>query len=274
MKITNKILLAGISTVLLAGCAAKWDVDGVAAQAAQGSAFTQALHTQYSEGAAFERTEHDWTSVAFFVERARLAAAGQAPAPTTPADWGLDGTAGLTAARDKLVAALGTNAPAHAPKSCARAQVNYDHWLEQIQEGHQDDHIAAAKAAFEAGLAGCVEPRAEVVAPQSFVVHFGFDSAALDSEAQAVLRQAAAAFATTGMTAIDVVGHTDTAGASVYNERLSQRRADAVMNALAGLGVPANAMALSALGQTAPVVASGDNVAERRNRRVELTVRP
>ncbi len=110
------------------------------------------------------------------------------------------------------------------------------------------------------------------VSAAEHTVLFDLGSAALGSEARAVLEAAAQDYRATGSTAVSLVGHTDTTGSADYNMRLSQRRAEAAANALVGMGVPASAMSLAWRGQDDLAVATGDNVAERRNRRVELTI--
>ena len=60
---------------------------------------------------------------------------------------------------------------------------------------------------------------------------------------------------------------------TVQNLQLSIRRAAAIRAALAALDVPEDAFLVYARGEGAPVVATPDGVAERRNRRVEITVR-
>lgn len=283
MTLLRRTLMAASAAGLLAGCAAQWDVDGVAAQAPQGDAFTKALHTRYVERATFERGEQDWDSVAFFVDRARAAAAGTAPAPAAPAEWGMGGAADLNAAHERVSAALKTNAPSQHPDACARAQTWYEHWVEQRGEGHQADHIATAQAAYEAAIAECLPapeakpaaaPAPAAPAPQSFIVHFPFDSTSLVGKAMGVLRDVVAALGTQGMSKVDVVGHTDSAGATAYNDALSRKRAEAVKGALVDLGAPAAAISTAAKGEGAPAVARGDGVAEPGNRRAEITVRP
>lgn len=105
-----------------------------------------------------------------------------------------------------------------------------------------------------------------------FVVYFDLNSASLDAAALQTIEAAATDFRETGSTRITVGGHTDTSGSADYNLRLSQRRADAVAAELTRMGVPAEAIAVDAFGQTDLAVATGDGVRERANRRVEIAV--
>ena len=70
-----------------------------------------------------------------------------------------------------------------------------------------------------------------------------------------------------------VVGHTDTAGSKEYNYRLSRRRAEAIARLLVAGGVAPDLLEITSHGKDNPVVPTGDNVSEPRNRRVEVTIR-
>ena len=72
---------------------------------------------------------------------------------------------------------------------------------------------------------------------------------------------------------IVVVGHTDRVGLLGYNDTLSLRRAERVRNGLAQLGIPRDQISVAGRGEREPLVATEDEVAEPRNRRVEITVR-
>ncbi len=103
-------------------------------------------------------------------------------------------------------------------------------------------------------------------------MYFPFDQAVLTSDAQAVV-QAAADYAKAGNAArVVVVGHADTSGSAAYNIRLSERRAKAVADALAGQGVDGTKLAVDWKGESAPAVATGDGVKEPLNRRSTIDV--
>ncbi len=70
-----------------------------------------------------------------------------------------------------------------------------------------------------------------------------------------------------------VVGHTDTVGSDAVNDPLSRQRAEVVRRALLARGIPAQDVSVVGRGEREPLVATGDNVAEPRNRRVEIYVR-
>ena len=68
-----------------------------------------------------------------------------------------------------------------------------------------------------------------------------------------------------------IEGHADSVGPADYNVALSRLRAEAVGEALAdALGAEAPPIEILALGETQLAVATGDGVAEPRNRRVVI----
>jgi outer membrane protein OmpA-like peptidoglycan-associated protein len=103
-------------------------------------------------------------------------------------------------------------------------------------------------------------------------VYFPFDQYILTPEAQQVVQEAAN-YANGGhATRIVVVGHTDTSGTPAYNLRLSERRAKAVADALVGLGVQQQALAVDWKGENDLAVQTGPGVKEPLNRRSTIDV--
>lgn len=72
---------------------------------------------------------------------------------------------------------------------------------------------------------------------------------------------------------VEVIGHTDTLADQAYNQRLSLARAAAIRNRLIGDGLSGAAISIAGRGKLDLLVPTGDQVAEPRNRRVEIVVR-
>ncbi|MDJ1006955.1 MAG: OmpA family protein [Paracoccaceae bacterium] len=103
------------------------------------------------------------------------------------------------------------------------------------------------------------------------MVNFAFDSAVLDADAQAVLREQANFIRQFPEVQFRVYGHTDAVGSEAYNKDLGLRRARAVVNFLASQGVSRSRLeALVSFGETRPLVVTNDR--ERRNRRTVTEV--
>jgi outer membrane protein OmpA-like peptidoglycan-associated protein len=107
---------------------------------------------------------------------------------------------------------------------------------------------------------------------KQFVVYFGWDQSVLTPEAQTVVQQAAQYSNDGHATSILVVGHTDTSGGVAYNQRLSERRAKAVADALVGLNVPQTAIKVDWKGKTDLAVQTPDGVKEPLNRRSTIDI--
>jgi outer membrane protein OmpA-like peptidoglycan-associated protein len=71
---------------------------------------------------------------------------------------------------------------------------------------------------------------------------------------------------------VRIEGHTDSVGSDETNQALSERRADAVRDALVAQNAPSERIDTVGYGESRPI-ASNDNVAGRQqNRRVEIVV--
>ena len=114
-------------------------------------------------------------------------------------------------------------------------------------------------------------PPAAPLQQQLYIVYFNTGQSVLLPEGEATVSQAAANFKQGG-TAVAVRGHTDTVGNAEANLQLSLRRAAAVKDALQRNGVPAAAIRSGGLGEQDLPVPTADQVPERLNRSVHITV--
>jgi outer membrane protein OmpA-like peptidoglycan-associated protein len=113
-------------------------------------------------------------------------------------------------------------------------------------------------------------PAPPVAQRQVFLVFFDWDRSVITPQGMAVVRQAADAFRAGAPVQLQVTGYTDRSGSPGYNQRLSERRANAVADALSRLGVPRNQMAVSGRGENDNRVPTAPGVREPQNRRVEI----
>ena len=72
--------------------------------------------------------------------------------------------------------------------------------------------------------------------------------------------------------AVRIEGHTDSQGEAPANQQLSQRRAEAVRDALAAAGVPRRQLQAVGRGEDAPIADNANAAGRSRNRRVEIIV--
>jgi outer membrane protein OmpA-like peptidoglycan-associated protein len=111
-----------------------------------------------------------------------------------------------------------------------------------------------------------------VTMPQDIL--FATDSADLRPDLRSDLGTIAANLQRYPGSSVIVTGHTDSTGTAGYNQRLSERRADAVASVLITSGVPAARIVARGAGQTQPVASNETSVGRAQNRRVEITIRP
>jgi outer membrane protein OmpA-like peptidoglycan-associated protein len=71
---------------------------------------------------------------------------------------------------------------------------------------------------------------------------------------------------------VRIEGHTDSVGSDDLNQRLSERRADAVRDALMARGTPSERIRTRGFGETQPIAGNDDPGGRQQNRRVEIVV--
>lgn len=286
----RSILFAGIGALILSACASP-NTEELVKAPATGDRYRDALADNYAIKARFEEHQmRDYTSAAFYADKGLRAIRGGEIKPEKPEDWGVwseETLRDLKGARQHLLHHLAIGAPKRHPIITARAMVSYDCWVEQKDEGFQPKHIAACRNDFLLNMAKLdslevvpvaipkVEPKKEMAAvlpPKDYLVFFEFDSAEITPVAMDVLQQAAGDARQADTRVFELIGHADRVGATAYNEKLSQRRARAVQQALLDMGFSKYNIIVRAEGETEPAVTTDDGVREPRNRRVRVQV--
>ena len=103
-------------------------------------------------------------------------------------------------------------------------------------------------------------------------VLFAFDSAQLQSGAQAPLDKLASFLSERPQIQVQIVGYTDSVGSETYNQRLSERRAQSVADAMAQRGIDRARMRVAGEGESNPVATNETEQGRQLNRRVEFTL--
>lgn len=109
--------------------------------------------------------------------------------------------------------------------------------------------------------------------PETYIVFFAFDKSDLSPVAAQVLDRAIADYRATGMTNVRIEGNADRSGADAYNQRLSQRRADAVAAYLRQKGIAQGSIQTVANGENKPRVPTADGVRNDENRNAQIFLR-
>ena len=124
-----------------------------------------------------------------------------------------------------------------------------------------------ARQAFGAALG------AQPARPTSFLLYFLEGRDELTPDSRQLLGRIVDEIARRPAPEIVVIGHTDRVGAVPYNDALSLRRAERVRDELVKVGIAADRIRVAGRGEREPLVPTADEVAEARNRRVEINVR-
>ncbi|MCB1558488.1 MAG: OmpA family protein [Alphaproteobacteria bacterium] len=281
--------------MVLAGCTgfkSQSEVDALNEAQAVGSPFTQALASEYRDLANREQNVmFDYPDALHFARKGLAASASEIILPEPVSDWNLkpEHVEELSSARSKLLSVMDRGAREANPAVAAIAQARFDCWIEQQEENWQKDDISGCKAQFFEALntlGGNVAPPEDVMPPVTaeappvapmapedakYLVFFDFDSSKVDIGGSSVLDSVAAEIKKQNISAVNVIGYTDTSGSKQYNKRLSSKRANAVRDGLIARGVGASMLKIDSMGEDNLMVPTADEVREPANRRTEIT---
>lgn len=106
--------------------------------------------------------------------------------------------------------------------------------------------------------------------PNVRTIYFAFDSSEITGEGQTVVDGWAAYLSANPSARIKLEGHCDERGTREYNIALGERRANAVLQAMAARGVAERQVSVTSYGEERPVSNGHDEAAWQQNRRVEI----
>jgi len=101
---------------------------------------------------------------------------------------------------------------------------------------------------------------------------FAFDSAKINPGAEAIVAKIAGMMEQNPTLELAVVGYTDNTGDFNYNIKLSERRANAIVNQLVKNGVSKDRLAGVGVGPLNPIASNATPQGQAENRRVELVL--
>ncbi len=121
----------------------------------------------------------------------------------------------------------------------------------------------------------CPAPAAAALGCGSIIhgINFDFDSAAIRPDSEPVLATLFKGLSGDRSAAIVIEGHTSSEGTNDYNQRLSERRAKAIVDDLVKRGIDAKRLQAAGLGETRPIASNNDESGRSLNRRVEVKCR-
>jgi OOP family OmpA-OmpF porin len=128
---------------------------------------------------------------------------------------------------------------------------------------------APAPAPAPAPVPVVVAPAKVTYAADAF---FDFDKSVVKPEGKAKLDDLVNKVKAINLEVIIAVGHADAIGASAYNQKLSNARAEAVKSYLVSKGIEKNRIYTEGKGETQPVADNKTSAGRAKNRRVEVEV--
>ncbi len=183
---------------------------------------------------------------------AKEAAPASTPAPAQPAAASPNQTAGKETAS--------------APAAGEKEQVSVDN----DANSHANDKAKAELASLQPGFV----PKDLVAALNDSVINFASDSADVPASTREFLQKAADDLKQlpTGHV-VEIAGYTDNTGDETLNIALSQRRADAVRDALIKFGAAPDMLVAKGYGSADPIASNATPEGRKRNRRIEYHIR-
>ena len=284
---TGLRLAAVVGLAAAVGACAGMELESVQDLEPQGSEFHANLYEGYVQLATREHAEHDYRDSDHFAVKAAGAARGEdvAPADLSERLIAEDKSEELSKARSRLVAMLDGSGRDKAPVVASSAQISFECWLQEQEEGHQEGDINDCRNAFYGQVIAAEvamrpppppppepEPEPEPVYATYYVVFFEFDSSELSNSAMQTLDEAAEAALAMRPYKIVIRGHTDRAGPDAYNLGLSEKRALSVAAYMIEKGAGRFVIDADGLGESEPIAKTADNVRDGRNRRAEVTL--
>ena len=184
------------------------------------------------------------------------------------------------------------------PELVAKLVSGYDCWLEQIEENWQIKDIKNCKNKFSNAYKKILASEASIKSiskkqkteinssstskknnsyfvkgdkTKNVIVFFNYDSHILSITEKEKLDNFIFTSITTNSKPIIIYGHTDTKGPKKYNLILSKQRTLSVSKYFKTKGIN-NKLIIKNYGEYYPLITTGDNVPEKKNRRVEIII--
>ncbi len=294
MKLVTRVCALMMVAVLAActGASSNSTVEALNKAQAVGSPFTKKLASEYRDYAnGRQHKALDYADAIHFARKGLAASSGVVVMPETLDDWDLSdkNIVEMSKGRSDLVDALESGGRELASDKAGVAQARFDCWAEQQEENWKRD--VPCKAAFWAALkdlqdaiamkpddtpAPITEGPTGVPVPVEqamFIVFFDWDKHNISAGANDVLDAVAQEIKNRkDVHGLTVVGHTDSSGTTKYNDKLSQKRGNAVREGLIARGVPAEMVHVESRGENDLLVKTADGVREPANRRAQITL--
>ena len=271
MKLTQKCLIA-VSTLAFAGLTSAGEINNWLSSAGEvwknssgecwrNSSWTPATASPGCDGAISEQPK---------------AAAAPAPAPAEAASAPAE-AASAPAPAPAEAASASAPSPTEAPQVDKGPSAETDHSSSAASSATAPEPEPATAVAAPAAPAAAPAPAALTAPAATKVTYaadtfFDFDKSVLKPAAKAKLDDLLDKIKSINLEVIIAIGHTDSVGSDVYNNKLSMRRSNAVKAYLVSKGVDKTRIYTEGKGESQPVADNKTKEGRAKNRRVEIEV--
>jgi OOP family OmpA-OmpF porin len=145
-------------------------------------------------------------------------------------------------------------------------------WPKEFPQGFQlkaDISVKPAVAPVDATV--CQQLFSELLAKGK--IRFESGRASIDPDSAGLLDRLTETALRCPTADIEIAGHTDADGEDAFNQALSEKRAQAVMDYLVKAGLPAGRFTATGYGSTQPVASNDTDEGKAQNRRIDFLVR-
>lgn len=280
----KKILATTLLGISLTACSNISKLERMTSES-NGNNFNTLVSKEYLYLAKENKTRGDKKDADYFAYKGLQAAKGLDVYPEDPAQRQINQETqdDLAWAGNRLMALLAPDVKQQYPAETARLQSDFDCWVEQSEENVQASRDCRMEFVNKVSeLEYQVFPPQQPVEPEKpklvefeedLIVYFELGKHHLDARSEDTLRQALDLIGGASEYYIRVVGHTDTVASSAFNRKLSRKRTETVADRLVELGADPRFMEEQYFGQDYLVRPTGDETAEKINRRVEINVK-
>ncbi|PPR28624.1 MAG: hypothetical protein CFH31_00953 [Alphaproteobacteria bacterium MarineAlpha9_Bin1] len=306
-----KIFLVSFLTFLLFSGCASHNIEKVKNLPDNKNKFSEALSDAYLEFALYELNDmHDEWDANHFAQKSLSAKRGEEVLPEITSDWGIDESVieEANTKRNEIIITLNDDGSKEFPVLAARSQLGFDCWLEQLEEGWQQDHIKRCYDMMNNSLSTLKQnllahssknspikqisektnivdksitkikiiadkntPEKNRVYTKKIKIYFEHNSYILNEKALNDLEKFSEK-TDEGYTRILLEGHTDRSGTERYNFNLAKLRAKTVKDFLLKKGLDKKTIITKVFGESRPLIHTKDGEREPKNRRVSIEV--
>lgn len=204
---------------------------------AAGNDFSAYLAHEYMELAKQENAAYDYQAAMMFTNKAKAAQKGEEVSPFAFRDFEIDSQyeGEVEQKRLELLGALQSKNSPENYFTLAKAQTQFDSWLEQLEEGHQPKQIQTCAESFDAAMKKVENPLADEV---NYTLTFASGSTNVQTTAQQKLHEAIRFYQENPQYGFTVIGYINNAAAEAGQYNIAVQRALNVRDMLIKAGIP------------------------------------